>query len=217
MYTKSQLKRYFIIAIIAAMTISAAVGILAVLIGSFGELQAKILLTTLAVGVFSVTSLANLRNLESGHAGYRRFAWLSILLSLIALLFVIILIWTSLDSDNAPWKPAAIFIILAFSTAHTSLLLASRHKSKLIDALVTTTIACISFVAGFLMYLVFIDADGVGTIYYRLLAVFAILDVLGTIVVPILSKVMKSKDENSTPNPPTRPPAATPPAPSNPR
>jgi uncharacterized membrane protein YfcA len=199
MPSKHVLKRYFITAIITSLVISALIGIFVILLGSFGSIQARILLSTLAIGVFSITSLANLRNLESGHPSYRRFAWLSITFSLIAILLTLSLIWISVE--QGPWKPTLVFIILAVSTAHASLLLPSRTRSTLLDTAVTATLACITFVAGFLVYLIIVGGDVVGDFFYRLLGVFAILDVLGTIVTPILARI--------TPKTPAQPPSNT--------
>lgn len=205
MFNKQILKRYFITAIITSLVGSAVLGIVAVLFGSFGWIEGRILLSTLAIGVMSITSLANLRNLESEHPSYRRFASLSIGFSLIAMLLTLSLIWVS--AENTPWKPTLVFFILAVSTAHASLLLSSRSKSRLLDVAVTTTLACITFVAGFLIYLILAEAAGIGELFYRLLGVFAILDVLGTIVTPVLAKLTKSsgqgKPPDSRPIPPT--------------
>jgi hypothetical protein len=202
---KRLLKRYFITAIITSLVISALIGILVILLGSFGEIQARILLTTLAIGIFSITSLANLRNLESQHISYRRFAELSIAFSLLAMLFTLSLIWISVE--HTPWKPALTFFVLAVSTAHASLLLPSRSRSTLLDVAVTATLACIAFVAGFLIYLIIVENTGVGEFFYRLLGVFAILDVLGTIVTPILARLVSNKSpQPPTPTNPLNPP-----------
>src|SRR5262249_13015643 len=100
---KQTLKRYFIIAIIASLVASALLGILVVLLGGFGELEGKILASTLVIGILSVTSLANLRNFESPHPSYHRFAIVSIGCSFIALLFTLSMIW--IGFEHTPWKP----------------------------------------------------------------------------------------------------------------
>jgi hypothetical protein len=194
MFNKQKLKRYFIVTIIASLVLGAILGILALLFGSFGWFEGRIMLSTLAIGVMSITSLANLRNLESDHASYRRFAWASITFSMIALLLALSLIWISVD--NTPWKPTLVFFILAVSTSHASLLLSERAKSKMIDVAVSTTLACIALVAGLLIYLVVLQSVEVGETFYRLLGVFAIIDVLGTIVTPILARLAKNQLPN---------------------
>ena len=55
------------------------------------------------------------------------------------------------------------------------------------------TIGFISIVAVMLIFLVLEIIDEPGEYYFRLIGVFAILDVLGTIVTPILHKVYSTK------------------------
>jgi hypothetical protein len=159
--------------------------------------MAKTQLSTIAIGIFSVTGLANLRNIESDIKGYRIFAWTSISFSFIATLFTMSLIWISLQ--HTPWKPTLVFMVLAISTAHASLLLAARKKAKLLDIFVTATLCCITFVAGFLIYLIISENGSLGQAFYRFLAVFVILDVLGSVLTPILSRFVYNNTQPSQP------------------
>ena len=58
MPSKWSLKLAFLRAVIVALVASAVGGIYTCLVGEFGEIEAKMLLTTLSVSYFSVTSLA---------------------------------------------------------------------------------------------------------------------------------------------------------------
>ncbi len=51
------LKKVFLTAMILSLTLAALTGIGVFLLGNFGELELRILLTTLEVGIFSMTSL----------------------------------------------------------------------------------------------------------------------------------------------------------------
>lgn len=200
MPNKATLKRYLIKAIITSLALSALVGIFVILLGTFGEVEARILLTTLAVGTFSITGLANLRNVESDKQNYRSFAWFGIASSMLAMFLSLILIWTfSGDSDYAPWRSTLVFMVLAVSTAHASLLLPLRGRSATVTNAANTTLICIAIVASFLIYLILGSDYDIGEFFYRLLAVAIILDVLGTIVTPILAKFADK------PAPPTKP------------
>lgn len=66
-------------------------------------------------------------------------------------------------------------------------------KIGYIRSLVSSTIFCIIAVAGILIGLVALEDSGSGDAIYRLLGVFAILDVLGTIVSPVLVKSLGHK------------------------
>jgi hypothetical protein len=206
MLSKADLKRMFIIGIITSLVLSAGAGIFVLLTGSFDLIDGKILGTTLAIGLFSITSLADLRNFESEQASYRSFALIGLGLSLIALVLVTLIIWSDTFIDM-PWKPAAVSSILAISAAHASLLLPARGKNAALNSAVTVTLGMIALVAGLIIYLVLGEDTEVGDMFYRLLGVFAILDVLGTILVPILSKFLPSSpgsppESSSEPPPP---------------
>ena len=159
--------------------------------------MAKTQLSTVAIGIFSVTGLANLRNIESDIKGYRIFAWLSISFSFIATLFTMSLIWISLQ--HTPWKPTLVFMVLAISTAHASLLLAARKKASVLNIIVIATLCCIAFVAGFLIYLIISENGSLGQAFYRMLAAFVILDVLGSVVTPILSRFVYNDHQSPQP------------------
>lgn len=182
--TKSQLKRAFITIIICSLTVSALVGIFILLRGKFDDTDGQILLTTLMVGIFSVTSLANIHSIDSDKNYYRIFSWISIVLSVVAFILIAILIW---DSNITWWKPAVIFSILAIASAHISLLLPKEQKKQTIKIMIKFTIGFIVLVTGMLVYLTIGSSTG-GDFFFRLLGVFAILDVLGTIISPIASK-----------------------------
>ena len=117
---------------------------------------------------------------------YVPVAFAGIIVSVIGFLLTVGAIWVY-ESDEI-WKSAAIFSILAFSIAHSSLLLLARTDKKLVGFSLAATIAFIAIVALMLIYLVLAEAD-VDELYFRLLGVFAILDVFGTILTPILRKI----------------------------
>lgn len=184
---KHSLKRLFVIGVVTSLVASALTGIFVLLKGSFDDTDWKILGTTLTVGVFSITSLANLRNLDSEFSSYRSFAIASITISVAAFFLAAFLIWGSGSWDDL-WKFAITLSVLAVSSAHSSLLLPLRQKNNSQKILVTGTLTFIGAVAGMIIYLIWVRDTDVGDFYYRLLGVFAILDVLGTIVSPILAK-----------------------------
>ena len=82
-----------------------------------------------------------------------------------------------------------ISIILSASIAHSSLLLLITSRKTIVNVSLMLTLLFISIVALMLIILVLSRFDMNFEFYYRLLGVFAILDVLGTIVTPITLKV----------------------------
>ncbi len=181
-------KRTFLITMIVSLSISALIGIFIFLFGDFGETEARLLLTTLTIGGYSLTGLCCSVLYEK-----RKFTPLALsgmIISIIGFLYTVLVIWEAIDLDHDfTWKALIIFIVLAASTAHSCLLLLIKSEKSLVNSALSGTIIFISIVALMLIILVLNEFDNVGEFYFRLLGVFAILDVLGTIVTPILNKV----------------------------
>lgn len=180
-------KKVFLITMIISLSISALIGIFLFLFGKFGEIEAKLLITTLTIGFYSLTGLCCSVLYERRKS--IPLALSGIMISIIGFLFTILVIWGVINLKNS-WKPMTIFIILTISFAHSSLLSLIKSEKRLVNTILLTTIIFIFIVALMLINLV-LDEIRMrnGELYYRLLGVFAILDVLGTIIIPILNKV----------------------------
>jgi hypothetical protein len=181
-------KKTFLVTMIISLSISALIGIFVFLFGDFGETEFRLLMTTLTIGGYSLTGLCCSVLYEK-----RKFTPLAlsgIMISVIGFIYTVLVIWEAIDLDNDfTWKALIIFIILAASTAHSCLLLLIKSEKSLVNGALSGTIIFISIVALMLIILALNEFDDVGEFYFRLLGVFAILDVLGTIVTPILNKV----------------------------
>jgi len=181
-------KKTFLITMIISLSISALIGIFIFLFKDFGETEFRLLMTTLTIGGYSLIGLCCSVLYEK-----RKFIPLALsgmVISVIGFLYTVLVIWETIDLDNDfTWKFSIIFIVLAASTAHSCLLLLIKSEKSLVNSALSATIIFISIVAFMLVILVLNEFDVVSEFYFRLLGVFAILDVLGTIVTPILNKV----------------------------
>jgi len=187
------LKKTFLITMIISLSISALIGIFVFLFGNFRDTEAKILSTTLSIGGFSLTGLCcSILYEKRKFIGFSFFGMAS---SILGFLTSILVIWEFVDVfegffDITGWgKLALTLIILAFSSAHACLLLLINPEKSSVKYSLFATLLFIGIVALMLILLVFEIIDNPGEFYFRLLGVFAILDVLGTIVTPILNKV----------------------------
>ena len=182
-------KKIFLITLIISLSISALLGIIIFLIGEFGYTQTRILLTTLTIGVFSLTGLCCATLLDRKR--FSAFAIIGMIISVLGFLFITSLIWEIIDWDSSSIisRTVIIVIILAFSVAHASLLLLIKSDKTIVNVSLSTTLLFLSLVALELIVLVINEFGNVENIWWRILGVFAILDVLGTIVTPILLKV----------------------------
>lgn len=188
--------------IIISFSAAALVGIVALLGGDFGETQGKILLTTVLFGAFSITALCHLAIADRA---MRVVGILGLLASGVGLVTGMVLIWRSWDSPGfEDWfRIFGTAGILAVSFAHANLLLllAGRKRPAIRYGLMATLVA-IGVVALMLILPILTDGDipgDDGDLYWRVFGVVAILDVLGTVVVPVLGIFMRD-DVVATPS-----------------
>jgi hypothetical protein len=187
-------RRIAIIAIIVSLSLTALIGIITLLSGDFGETQGKVLLTTLILAGFSITVLCHLAVV--GRA-LRVVGFVGFAVSAVALVAGLILIWSDLSDSEGVWKTFGVFGILSFSFAHANLLLLlGQRRNTVVRALLYTTVAIIGVVALMICLPILTDGDipgSNGDWYWRLLGVVAILDVLGTIVLPITGRFLRNE------------------------
>ena len=185
-------RRIAIIAIITSLSFTAVVGIFTLLTGEFGETQGKILLTTVLTAGFSITSLCHLA--VAGRT-LRMVGYLGIGVSVVAFILGIALIWEDWQNFSG-WdvfgRPFMAFSILSISFAHANLLLLlGKRKRPVIRLGLLVTVGCIALVAILLIIPILTDGDIPGEnrdAYWRVFGVIAIVDVFGTIVVPVTSR-----------------------------
>ena len=190
--------------IIISFSGAALVGIIALLGGDFGETQGKILLTTVLFGAFSITALCHLAIADRA---MRIVGVSGLLASGAALVTGLVLIWRSWDAPGFDdWLRAfATAGILAVSFAHANLLLllAGRRRAAIRWGLAATLVA-IAVVAVMIILPILTDGDIPGEdaadVYWRLFGVIAILDVLGTVVVPVLALFLRDGAGPATPS-----------------
>lgn len=181
--------------IIVSFSLAAIVGIIALLSGDFGETQGRIVLTTLLLGATSITALCHLAIADRA---MRIVGFVGLAASTVTLVAGLVLIWRDWDSPGFDeWlKVFATAGIIAVSFAHANLLLllAGRRRAVIRIGLMAT-LAMIAIVAIMIILPILSEGDipGVGNEewYWRLFGVVGILDVLGTVVVPVLAIFVK--------------------------
>ena len=182
-------KRIFLLTLIVALVLSALVGIYVFLLGDFGDLENKILLTTASLAVFSLLGLCSA--LIYYNKKLRPLSVLGMSFSLLGFTFSLAIVW-QFPQYRVVAETFMILTILSFSIAHTSLLLMLKIKYPLVRYSLYSTIFFIVIVAMMLSYVVIFHYDEDG-LFFRLLGVFAILDVLGSIVTPLIHVIKERK------------------------
>ncbi|MDP2695713.1 MAG: hypothetical protein Q8O87_00480 [bacterium] len=189
--TNWDLKKTFLISLIASLSIGALIAIFIFLFtDGFGEAEIKILLTTLAIGFFSLTGLCSSALYE--RQKYKVVSVAGVITSLASFVITTGIIWEIIqwwNIDEFPTKSWMILIVLSISLAHSSLLLLVQSEQKAVRISLIATLIFIALTATTLILMILYRFGDIDIFYYRLLGVFAVLDVLGTIVTPILKKV----------------------------
>jgi hypothetical protein len=195
MKQETNFKKIFLIIMVISLSISALIGIIIFLFGNFSDTEYKLLFTTLAIGGYSLTGMCCSVFYEKNRsAGAVKIAQLGMALSILGFIYTVLVIWSLFNFDNFDnsWKILATFIILSISLAHICLLLLIASLKGFVVISVLATIISISIVALLLIWPIWVGSEP-DLFYFRIVGVFAILDVLGTIVTPILNKVFSVK------------------------
>src|SRR5215213_3834046 len=115
------LKKFFLYLLIASVAFSALVGIGVVLFGNFGELEIKILLTTLTVIVTSILGLACGAYLETGRGKILPLTGISV--AVVSSVLWIFLVWNGTIYENFFAKLLLSLTLVAAACSHICLLL----------------------------------------------------------------------------------------------
>lgn len=184
--TIHSVRRAVLYVLVGSIALNAALGIYAILVGEFGDLEVKILLTSLDVSGASMLSLACAPALERHRLGPLPL-W-GIAASVAGFSLLTVAAWNEFDIRPL-WKAAYTFIVLAVAAAHASLLalarLAPRFRWAFFAAVgLGFTLAGL---AASLIWAEWSDNDAFG----RSVGVVAILFAAFTILVPVLHRASR--------------------------
>ncbi|MBW8001561.1 MAG: hypothetical protein FVQ80_06015 [Planctomycetes bacterium] len=166
--------------------LTALIAIISLLSGAeFGELQWKILGTCLMVSATSICSMSCAAFIEK--KGFVWVGFLGILFSVVSAILVISGMWLEIDSEVG-WKVTISFIIAALAFAHGFLLVLPElnAKQKWVQRVSSVSIGILAVQIGVAVWTEFDHG-----VYYRILAVVAIIVGLLTLAIPILMKLRK--------------------------
>jgi hypothetical protein len=180
------LRRLFLYLLIASVGLSALVGIGVILFGNFGELEARVLLTTLTVTVTSIFGIACGAYLETARGKLMPLA--GIAFSILAALMCFLIIWNVLDDSEVFIKSFLTSVIVAASCSHLSLLSLARLDSRFAWTRIAAFI-CVSLLALIFLYILWFEPVGDSDLIYRILGVLGILLASITVLTPILHKL----------------------------
>ncbi len=186
--TKADARRFLLRALIGSLCLTATVAVFSILTGRFDETALKVVLTALAIAVYSVTALAVASVMDTA-SRLALAGWASAALGLPVTAAWIWANWDHYDHALKHWS--WVFGVVSFSCAHAAALIARRRPSDTpsIRNTLQATLVLIALVAAMVVIPSVLDLSNVGHAYGRTLGALVVLDVLGTVLLPILRKV----------------------------
>ena len=178
--------RVALIALLAALAMNALIGIIIVLKGDFGDTEGKLLGTTFGLALFTVLAIPS--TVQLGRGRFYALSGFGISVSVIAFILAVSAIWSDgAFEDVFLTKLMVTFGVMAFASNHAALLLLASATPKVIKVTLIATITMLMVIAVALITSVWLE--DLPKEIARPLTVFAILDVLGSMAVPMLSKL----------------------------
>jgi hypothetical protein len=186
------LKRLFLYTLIGSVALSAVLGIGVIILGSFGELESRVLMTTFTITLTSILGLACGAYYDSKNA--RVLPTVGIAFSLIAAILGIYMIWAGDDGISAIWKSAATASLLATSSALVCLIsLATLDKRFLWSRYLIYV--CVSLLSAILLYILWFEPESSSDFVGRLIGVLSIVIAALTVVTPVFHKLSHNQNE----------------------
>lgn len=189
---KLNIKRLFLYLLIGSISVSAFLGVSIILFGNFGEIELRVLLTTLVVAVISILGLACGACLEAKRRKILPYA--GIASSIIAGTIWIAIIWVKEGGGEFIFKFVTSVTILAVALSHLSLISLARLDQRFRWA-IYAIFSVVGILVAFLFGLIWATDSFSNEATYRLLGVLTILSTALTIVVPVFHKLSDNLDE----------------------
>lgn len=180
--------RWALISLLSSLVVSALIGIVIILKGDFGDTEGKLLGTTITLGLFTVLAIPG--TIQLGRGRYYALAVTAIIASILAFFLMVSAIWSDGPFESEFLNKVMVtFAVIAFASNHVALLLLATSTAQTIRLISIATFTLIGVISSTLIISMWTEEmpEALG----RLLAVFAILDVLGSLAVPMLSKLYK--------------------------
>jgi hypothetical protein len=186
MTNEFSIKRTFLYTVIAALVLSALMGIYVLLSGEFRETEGRILGTTLVVSLFSMLSLACAAAHEKGECHWP-LSIPGLALGAGGLVFYILAIWLDWWRFQTASQWLAILGIFSFSFAQASVLSLARLRRQVhwvFYAAVISILALAVFVSGMIL------AEPSREVWpFRVVGILGILDGCFSLCVPIVQRL----------------------------
>jgi len=181
-----RLRRLLLIATVTALSVTALIAIVALVLGDFGDTELRIMGTTAGFGLCALIATRGTALLDQHR--YETLARAVIALSALAFLIELWVVWIDDDSE-AGWKSYVCAIALAVALGQIAGMIARRRATDPravgaiawpagVCAIVLATMGCIAALA---------EVDSAG--YYQAFGVVAVLDILAVVLQPVVRRL----------------------------
>jgi hypothetical protein len=195
----TQLRRRAGWVLVGGLCVAAAVAIVALLVGSFGDTEARVVGTSLGFSVFASTAAAGAALRLRSAPWARGLGAATSAASLVSFVLLTTLLWVEDDEAGAALLDAfAVAALAALWTSHASLLLGAVRPadSPLIRRLTATAIGSLGVDSAVGMLAILGALDDVDPEFFaRGLAVLVVLALLSTILLPLLRRLARARPE----------------------
>jgi hypothetical protein len=186
-FHRNSIKKLFLYSFVLSVIFSSLMGIIALLADQLGQMEQKIILTTISIALSSVLGLACGAYLEK--ANTRRLPIVGIFLAIGAAVLVIFGIWTDQDSVHY-WKPTVSCSIAAVAVAHISLLSIFNLARRFTISIPIAYIVILGL-AGILISIILLEIDNEEIM--RLVGVVGIMVAAISIIIPVFHRLSKGE------------------------
>jgi MFS family permease len=176
------------------LCVLALLAIVAIAGGDFNDTDGRILGTLLSIVIYSSTSFAHVPLIER-RPNLSLLAFAGVGASAIGFLVTLGAIWSD-SNDEGTWRAAGVLFVIALALANVAVLISRRRASDgpAVTAVFGMTIAGIAVLT--MMLISELSEHGSeDDAFYRVLGIFAVLWVLGMVLLPILRKATRQVEE----------------------
>ncbi len=192
--TAAKIKTTALYLLIGFLIVGGLFAIITVFTGRFSHFEIKVLLTTLVIVFASIGSLSCSTHMTRSGRTWPGVAGITLAV-FSASLIILGLWWGVRDTAVWYWKTAIVTAIFAAAFAHSLTLLCVRlsHKYRWIKAITTVNIFLLAAVTS---TMIIFEMDNAAM--FRAVIMLAILAALETLAIPILSNIVKCKQEGES-------------------
>jgi hypothetical protein len=173
----------------ASVAINAILGIIALLVGDFGDIQGKILMTSLSVSAASVMSLAMFPARERGLLGIIPDA--GVALSVAGFGLLVILVWTEFREDSFA-RIVGSTLTFAVTAGYASLIALATVRPKF-DIVVRAAYVLAAVLSLFIVFAIWGEPSE--KYWLRIMGVISILLAAATVSIPVLHRLSRAEED----------------------